>query len=83
MTDPRMIERVGHADMYTQVTDMRARADTAGSGARSRAHRADLRTRANLRGCRAAEENRDRNQGSSKPFHFPFLRDWELRLSSQ
>ena len=84
VADAGMIKRIGDADMNAEIADMRACSDASGPSARPSSHRADLRACANLGGCGAAEENRDRNQGSSQSFHFPFLRDWNcVRLINE
>jgi hypothetical protein len=73
MADP-VIKRVGHANMNAQTAYMRARANTSGSGAGSRAHTAHLDAGANLSVCGAPEENHDRKYRSRQRFHFQILR---------
>ena len=78
-----VIKRIAHADMDTQAADMRASADTTGSGTGSRAHRADLRACANLGIGGAPEQNRNGNYRSRQRFHFQILRDGEKCLRVQ
>lgn len=79
MTDP-MIERVARADMDSHIADMHTRTGTAGSGAGSRAYRADLNAGANLGVRGAPDENRNCKQRSRQRLHFQIPRDGKKRF---